>query len=73
MDAEIRRTLLDALQQYRGDDGYRARHFFKQFSDAQMDELHGASGKSRREILAEYEAHEKKVDSAVTFVETSHG
>ena len=57
-----------ALQNMKGDDTYRARAAFRYFSEAQMREQHGMSGKTRAQILAEYEAHDAKVDAAIAWV-----
>jgi hypothetical protein len=57
-----------ALQAAKGDDLLRARHAFKGFTPEQMEEQHGQSGKTRREILNEYQAHADKHDSAIAWL-----
>ena len=57
-----------ALQNMRGDDTARARAAFRGLSFAGMQEQHGHSGKTRAEILAEYEAHDAKVEAAIAYI-----
>ena len=59
---------LRALSNFRGDDTARARHAFSRFTPKEMQEQHGQSGKTRAQILAEYEAHDAKVDAAIAWV-----
>ena len=59
---------IQALQNMKGDDTYRARAAFKGMSFSQMKEQHGMSGKTRAQILTEYEAHDAKIDNAITWV-----
>lgn len=59
---------LQALSNLRGDDTARARHEFSRFTPKEMQEQHGQSGKTRAQILAEYEAHDAKVDAAIAWV-----
>jgi len=65
----IKRTILDALSAYRGDDLYRAKANFKFLSDEEMDSMYGQSGKTRRQLLAEYEAFNQRITDAIAFVE----
>jgi len=68
--SECKATVLQALSQMRGDDLYRARHAFQGMTPAQMKEQHGLSGKTRAEILAGYEAWERKIDEAEAWVKS---
>lgn len=69
MNDEIKKTLLAALSTYRGDDVERARAAFRRYTPEQMKEQHGQSGRTRAEILAEYEQHAEKVEAARVWVE----
>lgn len=62
---------IQALQNMKGDDTYRARAAFRGMSAEQMKEQHGHSGKTRAEILAGYEAHDAKVDAAIAWVRSA--
>lgn len=70
MSEENKKTTLKALDQMRGDDLYRARSEFAEFTPAQMNEQHGQSGKTRAQILEEYEAHDAKVQAAMDWIRT---
>lgn len=65
---EIRRDLLAGLGRLRGDDLYRARAAFRGMSATQMAEQHGQSGRTRQEILAEYEEHDVRIQRAIDWV-----
>jgi hypothetical protein len=52
---ECKQLALSALESKRGDDLFRARNAFKNMTPKQMQEQHGESGRTRAEILAEYE------------------
>lgn len=62
-------TLRRALGNYRGDDLYRARAAFRDMTPEKMAEEHGQSGRTRAEIIAEYEAHERKCDDAAALLD----
>lgn len=59
---------LKALDQLKGDDAERARWAFRGCSEEEMQLMHGGSGKTRRQILDEYEEHERAVRSAIDWV-----
>lgn len=63
---------LRALTNMRGDDTARARRAFSHFSAKEMAEQHGESGKTRSQILAEYEAHDAKMDAAIAWVKAQN-
>ena len=44
-----------AMGAYRGDDLYRARFAFERLTPAEMQQQHGQSGKTRQQILDEYQ------------------
>jgi hypothetical protein len=60
-----RTVALRALENYLGDNLYRAR---RAFSGSNLDEEYGESGKTKRQILAEYEQHEAEVKAAIAWV-----
>lgn len=62
---------IQALQNMKGDDTYRARAAFRGMNAEQMKQQHGQSGKTRAQILAEYEAHDAKVDAAIAWVRSA--
>jgi len=68
MHNEHQKLAVQALNQMRGDDLARARMSFRGMNSAQMAEQHGWSGKTRKQILEEYEAHDRKVDAAIDWV-----
>lgn len=66
-----RKTALQALDMLRGDDLWRARMAFKGKSKSEMDQQWGQSGRTCAEILADYEAHEARVNSAIHWVKNA--
>jgi len=65
---EHQKTAIQALDQMRGDDTYRAKSAFRHFTPQQMQEEHGNSGKTRAQVIADYESHDKKCDEAIEWV-----
>ena len=61
---------LDALYCHRGDDLYRAQSAFRGLSQKQMQEQHGMSGKTRQQIINEYQEHADKTDAAIAWVKS---
>ncbi len=59
---------IQALQNMKGDDSYRAQLAFR---GQNLDEPHGQSEKTRRQILNEYLEHEAKVSEAILWVKES--
>jgi hypothetical protein len=57
-----------ALECARGDDLYRARSAFRNFTPAQMNEQWGQSGKTCQTILDECRLHEAKINAAIEWV-----
>lgn len=68
--ASVKDTLKRALENYRGDDLYRARAAFRGRTPEQMQEQYGQSGRTFAEILRGYEAHDANVAKALAFVES---
>ena len=59
---------IEALEQMRGDELYRARAAFRNCTPKEMGEQYGQSGKTRADILAGYEAHDAKVTAALAWL-----
>ena len=59
---------INALRQMKGDDTARARAAFRGLTPEQMQQQHGQSGRTRAEILREYEEHDAKIDAAISWV-----
>ena len=60
-----------ALQNMKGDDLYRAKRAFSGYTQREMQEQHGQGGKTRQQILDEYEAHNRRVDEAIAWVKAA--
>lgn len=65
---EHQKLAIQALENMRGDDLFRARSAFRCMTPAEMQKEDGQSGKTRAQALAEYEAHERKVNDAIEWV-----
>lgn len=61
---DLMKFIEDAIESRRGDDLYRARASFKHCTPKEMQEQYGFSGKTRQQIIDEYEVFEKKCDEA---------
>jgi uncharacterized protein (DUF433 family) len=59
---------MQVLEKSRGDDLARARLAFSGMTPTQMQEQYGCSGKTRAQILADYEMRNKQVDEAIAWV-----
>lgn len=59
-----------ALRNMQGDDLYRARAAFRNMTLEQMREQHGQSGKTRMQIIDEYEAADREIGEAIAWVES---
>lgn len=59
-----------ALQNMIGDDAARARHAFQNYTPEEMGHEHGESGSTRAQVLAGYEAHDRKINQAIEWVKT---
>jgi hypothetical protein len=60
-----KQTIIDALNNHRGDDLYRAKRQFGWMKDEELDREYGDSGKTCREIVRGYEEHAAEVDAAL--------
>lgn len=60
--------VMQVLEKSRGDDLARARLAFRGMTPLQMQEQYGYSGKTRAQILVDYEMHNKQVDEAIAWV-----
>lgn len=69
--SKVLELLQRALGYYRGDDLYRAKAHFRGCTPEQMQEQYGESGKTRQQLLDEYEAHEKLCDQAQAYLANS--
>ena len=63
-----RELVIQALEQYRGDNLHRARMAFRHCSPAELQMEYGQSGRTRAEILDEYEKHDAAVNAALAWV-----
>lgn len=61
-------TIIKALENYRGDNLYRAKAAFKNYTEERLNSEYGESGKTPNEILAGYEKHEANIDAALTWI-----
>jgi len=69
-DDAHKQLAIQALEQMRGDDLYRARAAFRNCTPAQMQEQYGESGKTRAKIIEGYEAYESRIDAAIAWVKS---
>lgn len=65
-----KKLAIQALHQRKGDNLARARAAFRNCTPAEMQEQYGQSGRTRAEILQEYEDYEFEVAAAITWVES---
>lgn len=59
---------IKALEMAKGDDFLRAKHAFWGLTNEQMEQQHGQSGKTRREILAQYQKHHDDHQAAIQWL-----
>lgn len=57
-----------ALNQARGDDLVRARACFRGLTPQQMEEPWGQSGRTRADVLRDYEQRDAEIDQALAWV-----
>lgn len=67
-DEEKKAYALNSVEYRKGDDLQRARAAFRGFDATAMDRQYGQSGKTPRQILAEYEAHNAEVDEVLAWL-----
>lgn len=70
---EHKKLAIKALEEMRGDDLIRARMQFRGETPQRMNEQYGFSGRTRAQILAEYEAHDAAVTAAIAWVKAQGG
>ncbi len=61
---------LRTLHNARSDDTYRAKAAFRGLSAKEMTENYGQSGKTRQQIIDEYETSDRQYDAAIAWVES---
>lgn len=62
--------ILRSLESYKGDDAQRAILFFSKYSEDEMQEQHGLSGKTREEVLQDYLDQEKRGREAIEYIKS---
>ena len=70
MTNEIKQTILDALEQFQGDDYERAKRAFRGFSKADMQKQFGQSGETCQQVLDGYREHAERVAAAKKFIKS---
>ncbi len=65
---EHQKLAIQALQNMKGDDLYRAQLTFKGKTPEQMREQYGQSGKTCQMILNDYQEHNNKCDAAIAWI-----
>ena len=61
---------IQSLQNMRSDDTFRARAAFLGMSESDMQKEHGHSGKTRAQILSEYECSDARIDAAIAWIKS---
>ncbi len=67
---EYRQMAIRALENLKGDDSYRAKMAFRNFTPEQMQQEHGLSGLTRQSILDGYLNSEAKIDKAIKWLKS---
>lgn len=65
---EHQALIIRALEGLKGDDTYRAKMAFRGLTPEQMRQQYGESGRTREEIVADYERRDAEVDAAIAWV-----
>lgn len=68
MTQSIKDTLLKALDVASGDSLERAQRSFKGMTEQQLLQMHGASGRTRQEILDSLRQHRDRIEAARVWV-----
>jgi hypothetical protein len=66
--SNIKKIIISALNSHKGDNLARARNAWGGLSDIEMDQLHGQSGRTKREFLNDYQQHDDEVNEAINWV-----
>lgn len=69
-DEDYRAFAITALERMRGDDFYRAKAAFRNYTPEEMQKQYGVSGRTCAEILAEYEEFDTKVSETIAWVKS---
>lgn len=69
MNQQIKTTILNALNNHRGDDYERAARAFRNYTPTEMQAQYGQSDKTCQQLLDDYRNHVKQVETAIKFVE----
>lgn len=64
----MKNYIIELLENQRGDNLIRARHAFSSCTPEQMQEEYGQSGKTRQQILDDYEAYDAQITAAINWV-----
>ena len=67
---EHQKIAIEALEDTKSDNTYRAKLAFKYCTPEQMQQNYGRSGKTRAQILAGYEARDKRIDDAIEWIKS---
>jgi hypothetical protein len=67
---EMKHMALQALDNLKGDDLFRARSAFKNYSPEKMNQPYGQNNKTPAQILSEYEAFDAKVNQTIAWVKS---
>ena len=63
---------INALKTIKGDDFYRAKIAFRGLTEKQLNEMHGDSGKTKKQLLYEYMESDRKIDEAIDFLKNEY-
>ncbi len=66
--SEYKKMAIQALEDKKGDDTYRAKMAFRNCSPEQMKQEYGQSGETRQAILDSYIERDKRIDAAIAWV-----
>ena len=70
MSNSYRGLVISALEEMKGDDTYRAMRAFQNFTEAEMNQEYGKSGRTPAEILRAYKEQDAKIDAAIQWVKS---
>ena len=70
MSNSYRGLVISSLEAMKGDDTNRAIRAFRNFTEAEMNQEYGESGRTPAEILRSYKEHDAKIDAAIQWVKS---